>query len=63
MKPSTKRRVASTVNFEAKYLSLLKDHYLEDIKKQIHHVKQAYMNVSLTFDMNLMYLPYSFLIN
>ncbi len=47
-------------NFETKLFALLKNNYIEDIKPQIHHTKQSYMNILLTFDMN--YLYYSSLI-
>jgi metal-dependent HD superfamily phosphatase/phosphodiesterase len=39
-------------NFENKLYTLLKGNYIEDIKKQVHHTKQKYMNIYLTFDMN-----------
>ena len=39
-------------NFESKFYALLKNNYIEDIKKQVHHAKQTFMTIYLTFDMN-----------
>lgn len=50
-------------NFENKLYTLLKNNYIEDIKKQVHHTKQKYMNIYLTFDMNYLYVPSLILIN
>jgi hypothetical protein len=54
MKPSANKIQSTANNFEKKFLVLLKNHYVEEIKKQVHHTNQIYMNLHLTFDMNLL---------